>query len=54
VAFAGGKTWYRWVNYVPPDAGGLGGLLTTWQRRYSPAAPDKVSSGGSCVFWGWG
>lgn len=43
VSFAGGKTWYRWVNYVPPEAGGLGGLLTSWQRRYSPAAPDKVS-----------
>jgi hypothetical protein len=43
VDFAGGKTWYRWVNYVPPDKGGLQGLATAWQRRYSPAAPDKVS-----------
>jgi len=42
VSFAGGKTWYRWVNYVPPASGGLGGVLTSWQRRYSPAAPDKV------------
>lgn len=43
VDFAGGKTWYRWVNFVPPDKGGLQGLATAWQRRYSPAAPDKVS-----------
>jgi hypothetical protein len=40
VDFAGGKTWYRWVNYVPPA--GKGGLFARLTRRYSPVAPDKV------------
>lgn len=39
IDFAGGKSWYRYVNYAPPASSGLFGRL---QRAYSPVAEDKL------------
>lgn len=38
--FAGGVTWFRVANYVPPA--GSGGPLAGLARRYSPVAEGKL------------